>query len=106
MHCTVPHASALTNRLQESTGKWIDVSPLPVGVSGAAVTVVGDELWMFGGRSDHQIEDAVVAYDGKKWRQETAVKMPRSLENHCAVALDDGKEIMIIGGTCEKDPSV
>jgi len=79
----------------KETNAWTEVAALPTPLSHAAAATVNDELWVFGGHSDRNIESGVWAFDGESWRQVTS--MPRGLTDHCVVRVDEEK-VLVLGG--------
>jgi len=77
-------------------GSWAKQADLPIGLSHSAALTVHEELWVFGGQSDRDIESTIWVFDGQEWEERG--QMPRGLAEHCAVKVDEDT-VLIIGGT-------
>lgn len=75
-------------------GAWVDLPKLrrPRGAAGAAV--VGDALYVVGGRDAGLLVAPTEAFDGVTWQDRAAVPAPR---DHIAVA-SDGRNLYAAGG--------
>jgi N-acetylneuraminic acid mutarotase len=100
-----------TDRLREyaSTGeswrflvkerRWEPVAPLPTPRGGAGTAVVGDRIFVAGGRAGDRSLDVVESYDTKTGRWSTHAPMP-TRRDHLEVAVDGGR-LYALGGRKE-----
>jgi non-specific serine/threonine protein kinase len=75
-------------------GAWVELPRLrrPRGAAGAAV--VGDTLYVVGGRDSTVLTGATEAFDGTSWRERAAIPTPR---DHLG-AVSDGHVLYAVGG--------
>lgn len=78
------------------TGRWEELAPLPVAVSGQACALLGERLYVLGGRSRRGLTGAVQVYDPGKNAWQMASPLPEGLRQHAALAWNGA--VFCLGG--------
>ena len=75
-------------------GSWVDLPRLRRPRGAAAAEVVGDTLYVVGGRDSGLLVEPTEAFDGTAWQDRAPIPTPR---DHLA-AVSDGKALYAVGG--------
>ena len=85
--------------------KWVEVSPILVGVSAAGVCVAYNKVFVFGGRvSENQETDLIQIYNIQVdiWTKMHDLKLPQQISQIQAVLIEDQSAILLFGGHLRK----
>ena len=94
--------AALPDVLASTDGRhWKVVSTMAVPVRYTATAVLGGQVWMFGGESNHAMLRAVQRFDPATGKDRVVARLPRGLGHACAVPL--GSRILLVGGRTGTD---
>jgi len=82
--------------LDNTTGKWVNGPPLGHPRAGAGAAVVGDKIYVVGGRTGNpeQLVTQTEVYDGTRWSDKADILVPG---DHLAVTADSGY-LYAVGG--------
>lgn len=75
-------------------GAWVDLPRLRRPRGAAAADVVGDTLYVVGGRDSTVLIGATEAFDGTSWQERASIPTPR---DHLG-AVSDGRALYAVGG--------